>query len=492
MKNLFSILVLFVCFAGKTMSQNIDAAPIADSLQGLNSTDVFPIDGLTANMVDKYANVVSGKSAIVSKSLRKSSDKALARMYAKELRISKRLSRIDSSLSKKMFADIKEKYRGAGEKITNKVRVYIPGLDSMKAVLGVMDLNKNQYTSCIGSNVKDAFDKINGLEETMQKSLRVQNFINERRQALSAQLSSLGFYNEIKKLQKQTYYFRQEFEEYKSMLNDEKKIEKKAIDILRKTTVFQNLLKKNSVLAGLFAGSGGPIDPTMLNGLIGLQARTQVNQVMQNRLSGTSGSPQQFVQSAVQSSQNTLSELEKRLSSLGGGKSGDFDIPDFKPSAQKEKSLLKKFELSTNIQSSKHNNLFPVSTDFGLSIGFKPLIKFIVGVGGSFRMGWGTGFKNIQITNQGFGLRSFIDFKVRETFYLSGGYERNYFSEAKHIEELKNKSGWKESALLGISKKYKVGKKKNGELKMLYDFFARTRLPVTSPFIFRVGLGFSK
>lgn len=63
----------------------------------------------------------------------------------------------------------------------------------------------------------------------------------------------------------------------------------------------------------------------------------------------------------------------------------------------------------------------------------------------------------------------------------------NYNSSFKRIEELKKYDAWQRSALIGVSKQYKVGKKVKGQVKILYDFMANSHVPVSSPFVFRVG-----
>jgi hypothetical protein len=194
------------------------------------------------------------------------------------------------------------------------------------------------------------------------------------------------------------------------------------------------------------------------------------------------------MQQGVQQAKAELSKLGQRLNELGGGSDG-LEIPGFKPNHQKTKSFLKKMEFSAEVQSGKTNNLFPASSDFGLSAGYKPTDKLVVGIGGSYRMGWGSGFTNMRITHQGVGIRSFIEWKIKGKLFLSGGYEQNYYSEIKRLRQLANHNGWKESALLGVDKKYSIGKKKNGQMKILYDFFSQNRVPATSPLIFRMGFG---
>jgi len=47
---------------------------------------------------------------------------------------------------------------------------------------------------------------------------------------------------------------------------------------------------------------------------------------------------------------------------------------------------------------------------------------------------------------------------------------------------------WQKSALAGITKKYKMGKKE-GNMQLLYDFLAGQQRPVAQPLKFRIGYG---
>jgi hypothetical protein len=106
--------------------------------------------------------------------------------------------------------------------------------------------------------------------------------------------------------------------------------------------------------------------------------------------------------------------------------------------------------------------------------------------------------QHIQISSQGVGLRSYIDWKAPfgskwkmfSNLYLTGGYEMNYNSAFKNIEQLKDYNAWQTSALLGLSKKYQVSKKLKGNMQLLYDFLAYRHVPVSQPVIVRLGYNF--
>jgi hypothetical protein len=47
----------------------------------------------------------------------------------------------------------------------------------------------------------------------------------------------------------------------------------------------------------------------------------------------------------------------------------------------------------------------------------------------------------------------------------------------------------KSSGLIGLSKKYNVSKKVDGEMKLPHDFLANQHRPLTQPVVFRLGYG---
>ena len=91
----------------------------------------------------------------------------------------------------------------------------------------------------------------------------------------------------------------------------------------------------------------------------------------------------------------------------------------FKPNSQKTKSFFRRLEFGINIQSQRSNGYFPVTSDIGLSLGYRLNDKSTIGVGISYKVGWGKNIQHINITHQGVGLRSFVDWKIKGSFWLS-------------------------------------------------------------------------
>jgi len=199
---------------------------------------------------------------------------------------------------------------------------------------------------------------------------------------------------------------------------------------------------------------------------------------------------QQMLQQNMNTAQGQLNELKNKVNQyMPGGGSSDDELPDFKLNNQKTKSFWQRIELGTNFQNQRSRGMLPVTSDIGLSVGYKLNDKSIIGIGASYKMGWGQSLRNISITNQGAGLRSYIDWKIKVSFWMSGGYEMNYRSEFDNIDVLKDYNAWQTSGLIGISKVVSMNSKlfKKTKVQLLWDFMSYQQMPRTQPIIFRVG-----
>ena len=145
---------------------------------------------------------------------------------------------------------------------------------------------------------------------------------------------------------------------------------------------------------------------------------------------------QQQFQQNLQAAQAQLNQLKDKVLRFGGG-SSDAVMPEgFRKNDMKTKTFFQRLEYSANIQSQKATSFFPVTSDIGLSIGYKLNDKSIIGIGASYKLGWGRGWNNIRLSGEGAGLRSYIDWKLKGSFWLSGGYEQNYKSAFKDFKSV--------------------------------------------------------
>ena len=443
----------------------------------------------------KYLDKVSSKAASLENKLDKKTEKTLQQMAKQEMKMKSKLQKIDSIAANNIFVDADKKYKELEQRLqSNPLKQYIPRLDTLSTSLKFLQQNPQLLSQAkeVKNKLKDALSKMRELEDQFQKAEQIKKFLKERKQFLKEQLSKFGFAKELKKLNKQVYYYAQQVNEYKAILNDPKKIEKKAIEVLTKTKFFQDFMRKNSMLASLFRLPGDPNDPAYQASLAGLQTRVQVNNLIQQQIQSAGPNGMQQFRQQLQAGQNQMNELKSKILKAGGGSSDDIVPEGFKPNSEKTKSFLKRIEYSTNMQTQKSTNFFPTTTDLGLNAGYKLNSKSIIGIGASFKLGLGNGWQHIKITGEGLGLRSYIDWKLKGNFWISGGYEINYKTAFNNVEQLRNLNAWQRSGLIGISKSVPVKTKffKKTKLSLLWDFLSQQQIPKTQPIIFRIGYNF--
>jgi len=197
------------------------------------------------------------------------------------------------------------------------------------------------------------------------------------------------------------------------------------------------------------------------------------------------------LQANLQSAQAQLDTYKDKLSKLGGG-SGDIDMPDFKPNEQKTKSFWRRLEYGTNFQTTRNNYYFPTVSDFGLSVGYKLSDRSIIGVGASYKLGWGNGIQHIAFSSQGMGLRSFVEVKLKGSFSATGGFEYNYNRSFASYQQLHQWDDWTKSGLIGVSKTVSMKSRvfKKTKVQLLWDFLSYQQVPRTQGVIFRIGYDF--
>lgn len=454
--------------------------------------DISSPAGSLLKMPDKVINAINHKTAGISDGITRKTDKYLRKMIMQEKRMQKKLTAKDTLAAGKIFGDVEKRYDQLKSNIHNvpgieqEVRhTYVPHLDSLHTALNFLTNAKGMVNTpgSAGDFVK-AIRNVNRLQDKFDKAEHIKNYLKQRRSILEEQLQHYGLAKEVRRLKKQVYYYQAQVEAYKTLIEDPSQAEAKALALLQKSSLFRDFFNKHSQLAGLFALPENISGNSMINAA-GLQTREGVQQLLLQRF-GAGTDLRQVMQQQVQGAQLQLNRLKEKVNTLGGNHS-DLEMPDFKPNQQKTKRFKDRLELGTNLQTVKHNRYFPSTSDIGLSLGYKLNDKSIVGIGSAYKMGWSRDIRHLSITHQGMGLRSFVDYKIKGNFWLSGGAEMNYHSRFRNFEILNDYRAWQRSALLGLSKKYQVNHKLKCNVQLMYDFLWRAQVVRTQPLVFRIG-----
>lgn len=446
---------------------------------------------------DKYFSQLKHKSRLLEKRVNERTEKALSRLAREEKRMQAKLAKIDSVAAKNIFtrsidsmSSLKARLQQKAGKYTGLLQGNYSGyLDTLQGSLKFLSESK-----ALLDKTKGMKDKLNGslqgvqeLQAKLQQAEQIKAFIRERRQQLQEQLSQYtGFTKDLQKLNKEAYYYTAQLKEYKELFKDRKKAEAKAMELLQKVPAYNDFLKKHSQLAGLFNLSAGGGGADVAESLERLQTRTQVEQLIQQRLGGAGPNAQAAVSQQMSEARSRFEELKSKFpdsDNMG-------EMPDFKPDEMKSKTFLQRLELGGNLQFQRSNKYFPTTGDIAGQVAYKFHKNGSAGLGLAYKLGMGTGFNDIRFSHQGMGLRSFVDWKLKGTFFVNGGFEQNYQNGFSELSELRNWNGWKGSALIGISKKYKISSKLKGSILLLYDFLYNQQIPRTDPIKLRLGYNF--
>lgn len=445
------------------------------------------------SILSLYPESIVQRSSYLTKKLDRKTQKMLSSLQRIETKMYKRLFKADSAAAVKIFESGAENYKELNRQLPVVVKGnYIAKLDTVITSLKFLQHNPELLKgSGNEQKINNALQEITNLQDKFKQTEEIQKFIKERRRQLREQFEKFGMVKQLKQYNKKIYYYSAQIKEYKEILKDSKKVERKALELLGKIKVFKDFFRKNSQLASLFRIPGDPSDLTGQANLTGLQTRAQVNSLIQQQIAaGGPGAGGQVSQN-IRAAQAQLTQLKDKILKSGGSSSGD-DMPDFKPNSQKTKSFWSRLEYGTNIQTQKATNFFPVTSDVGLSIGYKLNDKSIIGIGASYKMGWGKNWRDITISHQGIGARSYVDIKLKGSFWISAGYEQNYRSAFNSIEQLQNQDAWQQSGLLGVSKVISLKTKffKKTKMQLLWDFLSYQQTPRVQPISFRIGYNF--
>jgi len=347
-------------------------------------------------------------------------------------------------------------------------------------------------------DIKNAVTQVTTFTSKLKNAEDIKHYLQESKGYIKDQLNRFGLSKELKKVNKNLYYYSEEIVEIKETLNDSRKLEQTVLSMLNQMKSFREFIQKNGMLAGLF-GAGGQDVGSQQAVLAGLQTRSVVDEMIWGQLAAGGPNAQGALQANLQAGQAQLQQLKNKLGEYGNRGSEDIMPEGFKPNSQRTKPFFKRLELTGNLQSHKANGYFPASTELGLGVGYRLSDAGTIGIGTSYKMGMGENIQHIVITHQGIGLRTYIDLKFpfklpvkkgRGNWWITGGYERNYLAAIKKIDDLKDGSAWRASALLGISKTISFSSKplKGTKLQLLYDFLSHYQTPRPgSPLVFRVG-----
>ena len=463
---------------------------------------IFTKTDAIVSFPSRFFSHIQKKSAALNSCLDRQTEKYLQRLQRKEDKFRRALRDKDSvaaasfSVSSAKYNSLQEQMKRVDTSAKGSLSgEYMPYVDSLKGSLAFLQQNPSGLnpSAVSQSQLAQSVGQFNELQGKLRVADQAKTYIAERKEMMKQQLlryaNDAGMKKCLDDYSKAQFYYAEQLRQYRELLNSPDKILQKTLVVLNKIPAFSSFMSRYGALAGLFGINPDYGTPA---GLVGLQTRSQVQQLIQGQVGAGGSSGMAALQSNLESAHQQLDQFKDKLSSLGTG-SGDMDMPDFKLNPNKTHSFLKRIELGTNLQTTRANYFFLSTTDIGLSIGYKLNSRNTVGVGGSFKIGWWQNISHIRLSGEGASVRTFFDFLLKKSFYASGGFEINHQQEFTSFNQISPVNDWSRSGLIGISKIVSLPGKvvKKTKVQLLWDFLWYSQNPRTaSPFKFRVGYNF--
>lgn len=484
------LICILLCVTLQSVAQSDTAVSEfakADTL--LNTIQDIPKKYLTTidDKLDKYTSRVTNKT-----------EKTLTKLAKWETKIKALLEKTSPETAQRLFNNNQltftialGKYKQGQSIISEQRKKYNEYRDKLTTSIKYLEDQKDKLDNKLLQPLAKAKEQLKDYETAQDETDAMEQFIKERKkQFIGQSLQYLGKSKYLQKINKEAYYYVETIKNYKEIFSDKQKAEETALTILNKIPAFKKFMQQNSMLASLFRmpGAGGSTNPAA--SLAGLQTRASVNALIQNQIAAGGPNAAEQIRNNLQAAQAELNKLKDKVLQAGGN-SSDMNMPDFKPNTTKTQTFKQRLEKGFNMQFTKNNSLVPTTADVAVHLGYKLNDRSVLGMGVSYKAGLGS-IQRIAISHQGVGLRSYIDWKLKKQFYISGGYEMNHNAQFKNIQQLQQYNSWQQAGLIGLSKKVPAKTKffKGAKLQVLYDMLANSHKPVSQPVVFRMGYNF--
>jgi hypothetical protein len=447
---------------------------------------------------------ITGKTAGLQQQLTRQTERYVNRMARQEEKLRAQLYKTDSAKAaalypqdpKQQYAAMLQKFKQDSSRVfTSMGPEYLARVDSLQGALGFLNKNPGVLNAnpAMQAKMQASLASVQQLQAKLAAADAIRQFVQSRKAQIQQALSGYtrlpsGITNAVAGYKKQAYYYADQVRQYRSELNDPDKMMQTALVLLNKLPAFTGFMQKNSFLAGLF---GVPAGYGTDQGMVGLQTRDQVMNMIKSQIGQGGSSGASAIQSGLQSAQQDITKLQNKLSALGAG-SGGMDMPQFPVNEQKKQTFLKRLEVGVNFQTSQTTYWYPTTSNLGVSLGYQLGHGNVAGIGMAYKLGLGNGFQHMALSSQGLGLRSFLQVKVKKTWGLAAGFEYNFQQPLSSYQDIRNLSSWTRSGLVGITKTVSMKSTvfKKTMVEFLWDYLSYSQIPRTAPIIFRAAYSF--
>lgn len=446
---------------------------------------------------------VSQQTASLQQQLTRQTTAYLLRMARQEEKLKTRLYKADSVKAaalypddpKQQYATLIQKFRQDSAKTFHSMGPeYLPNADSLHGALSFLNKNPGLVNAspALQAKMQSSLANLRQLQARLQYADVIKQFIQARQARLQQVISGFphvpsGISHALAGYKQQAYYYSAQVRACREMLNDPGKMMQAALVLLNKVPAFTSFMKKNSFLSGIM---GVPAGYGSEQGMQGLQTREQVMSMIQSKIGQGGPNAAASLQNSINTAKQDISKLQNKLSALGGG-SGGMDMPDFKPNPEKTKTLWQRLEYGVNLQTAQTTYYYPTTTNIGLTVAYKLGSSNVIGLGGSYLLGWGSGIQHIAMSSQGVSFRGFVLIRIKSSFSADGELGYSYEQPFNSFKTIRSLTAWTPAGYIGITKTISMKSTvfKKTQVSLLWDVltYIYPLPPGTSPFVFRVG-----
>ncbi|QCR24498.1 hypothetical protein C1N53_20475 [Pontibacter sp. SGAir0037] len=420
------------------------------------------------------------KSGQAEERLARQTRRYLDRVARREERLRKRLLREDSLRARELFpGDAAARYRRLAETPAGSdpyARVYTGHLDSLTTALRFLEEG-----GVSGTAQAQALSSLEALQERLDRTDHIRQALEQRERELLERLQGTGLSGRLKPLRKQVYYFGAQADELQKSVSEPGRLEAALLRQLAKDPRFQSFFQARSQLGGIFNLQGtGPEAAKP-----GIQTLTSVGEALRDRFGEAGGD-------LLEPFRETQERLGSLLGQGGGIGPSEAEAHGFRPNGQRARPLLQRLEYGFNVQSQGARHALPASSELGGWLGYRLHDRASAGLGASYRLGWGSGIRDLRLSHQGLGLRTYGEYRLGGRYLAYAGYELNHRPGPRRAV-LPPAAGdtaggrWQPSGLAGLAVKYRLRGSARGSMQLLWDFLSYRQAPRTQAVLLRVG-----
>ncbi len=499
-----TILVLFSRFQtvyGQEVEENIDNAKT--------------YLGLRVSSIEKYTEKTNKLQQRLLKHLQRKEDKMLRKLAKQDSALYKQYigQHLNYDSIAVLYSDTTQRHLTRGNSAL---------IDSLKGVQRFIQNQQNKLgavsTSLSAAGVSiPGNDQLNALQQKLNSQAGIDQLIQQHTNDLK-QLAGNVNIKGFQSIQKDVYYAREKIKAYRELADDPDEAEVKAMEYLQGTEGFDKYLHSNS--NNSFGGLGNDATEADLQRM-GYQTKSQVSDLLQQKLGNSLGSVQQQMSQQIQQYSDKLNDLKQKADELKAKASDakqtlneakdaknrltNIGKPDFKINKERGKPFWQRIEMQYNFQTSRASvdGLKPAFLNLGINIGYKETERLSCGLGFALNTGLGENWQHLKLTYEGITLRAYTDWLWIYGFSFQAGYERAFIpsNKAYLITNSDNNKpivqpsdnplqeafgGQQQTAYFGIMKRYKISSKWNGTFLVGYNILWNEE-GLRSPWILRFG-----